>query len=809
MKTSHRNPFARVLLAFIFLVVSASGLRAQLSAPSAQQQQAAPRIGTITIKFVGMANVSEQIVRANMSLREESELDESLIDRDIRSLYRTGLFEFIEVKRESRPGNVVNLVVDVTPKFRVLAVQFDGNKKYKERRLLKEIKTASNGALDERQIKDDAQKIYEFYQKSGYNQAQITYSIDRNRETGFGTVTFKIREGARVKISAVNFVGNDHIKAKKLRKEMETRKWHMFSWLTGSGRLKDDEFDEDLGKLRDYYKEEGYLDVEIPEDKITFDYPKPDKLVITLRVTEGRQYRIGDISFSGNKIYSSRLLRYVPRQKKGQIFVPSKLDKDIETMEDFYGRDGYLETRVRLVRKPNLQTGNIDIEYQITESEKFQVESINIEGNTKTKSIVIIRELALGPGDVFSSVLMKVSKLRLENTRFFEDPVNVTPESTNIPGRRNLKIAVTEARTGNLTFGAGFSSLERAVVFAEVTQSNFDLFNRRSFFQGDGQKFRLRFQIGSQSSEVILAFEEPWFLERELSLGFQLLRTSSDYNSSFYEEIRTGGEVYLRKRLFYWLESRLSYSYEIISIDNVSTSAPSQIQFLAGESTTSKINLSLTQDTRDKIINTTRGNYATLDLGLAGGPFGGDNNYYKIEFRGSKFFPIAEFQEQVISVIGRVGVADSFGDSDKPQTRTITNPLTGLPETSLPFTLGVPFYDRYYLGGPQTLRGFEFRTVGPKDSNGEPLGGNTYGFVSIEYSLDVVKPVRAALFYDGGFVNTDPYDFSPADYNDNIGIGLRLFVAGAPLSLDFGIPLTGDKFNKQGTQFNFSFGTRF
>jgi outer membrane protein insertion porin family len=779
--------------------------------PGQEQAPAGPvyRIGAITIKFVGMANVSEQIVRANMALREDTELDEALIDRDIRSLYRTGLFEFIEAKREQAPGNVVNFVFEVTPKFRVLAIKFEGTKAYKDRRLLKETKSQANGALDERQIKDDAKKIYELYQKAGYNQAQVTYSIDRNRSTGFGTITFKVREGARVKIASINFVGNDHVKAKKLRKEMETKKWHMFSWLTGGGRLKDDEFDDDLGKLRDYYNEQGYLDVEIAEDKITFDYPKPEKLVITLRVVEGRLYKIGDISFTGNKIYSERILRLVPRQKKGMIFVPSKLDKDVETLEEFYGQVGYLQTRVRLVRKPNLSTGDIDIEYQVSESEKFQVESIVIEGNTKTKSIVILRELVLGPGDVFDSLRMKISKLRLENTRFFEDPVNVTDESTNIPGRRNLKISVREARTGNLTFGAGFSSLERAVVFAEVTQSNFDLFNRRSFFQGDGQKFRLRFQIGSQSSEVILAFEEPYLLERELALGFQLYRQTSDYNSSYYEEIRTGGEVYLRKRLFNWLEGRLSYTYQVVDIANVSSSAPASILFAEGASTTSKLNLTLTQDSRDKIINTTRGNYATLDMGVAGGPMGGDNNYYNLEFRGSKFFPIAEFQEQVLSVIGRVGVVDSFGDSDKLTTRTITDPNTGLPVTSAPFVPGVPFYDRYFLGGPQTLRGYEFRTVGPKDQTGEPTGGNTYGFLSLEYSMDIVKPVRFAVFYDAGFVNVDSYDFSPAEYNDNFGFGLRLFVAGAPLSLDFGIPLTGDKFNKKGTQFNFSFGTRF
>ncbi len=811
MKTLLRNLFNLAFAALLFVSAGTGGLfaQAELSQPGQPPAPTPSRIGKITIKFVGMANVSEQIVRANMVLREDTELDEALIDRDIRSLYRTGIFEFIEVKREQLPGDLVNLVVEVTPKFRVLAVNYEGNKTVKSRRLSKEIKTVANGPLDERQIKEDAQKIYEFYQKRGFNQAQATYTIDRNRTTGFSTVTFKVREGVRVKIAGINFVGNDHVKARRLKKEMETKKWHLFSWLMGNGRLKDDEFDEDLGKLRDYYKEQGYLDVEIAEDKVTFDYPKPNKLVITIRVVEGRQYRIGDISFTGNKVFPESLLRLLPQQHKGMVFTPSKLDKDIESLEDFYSRGGYLQTRVRLVRKPNLQTGNIDVEYQVTESEQFQVESIKIEGNNKTKSIVILRELVLGPGDIFDGYRMKISKLRLENTRFFEDPVNVTDESTNIPGRRTLKISVTEARTGNLTFGAGFSSLERAVVFAEITQSNFDLFNRRSFFQGDGQKFRLKFQVGSQSSEILLGFEEPYLFERELALGFNIYRTTSDYNSAFYEEIRTGGEVYLRKRLFNWLESRLSYTYEVVDIANVSSGAPGEIRLLEGKSNTSRVGLNLTQDTRDKIINTTRGHYANLGLDLAGGLLGGDNHYYKVEFRGSKFFPIAEFQEQVVAVIGRIGVVDSFGDSDKLITKTITDPATGQAFTTRPFTPGVPFYDRFFLGGPHDLRGFEFRDVGPKDTTGEPLGGKSYGFFSLEYSFDVVKPVRAAIFYDGGFANVDAYDFSPVSYNDNFGFGLRLFVAGAPLSLDFGIPLTTDKFNKKGNQFNFSFGTRF
>lgn len=787
MKTLHRNPAIRALLVFaVFCGALTCGSYAQ-NDPLKQPEGPVQKIGTITVKFVGAANVSEQVVRANMALRDGMDLDEAVIDRDIRSLYRTGLFEFIEVKRDVTPGNVVNLVVEVTPKFRVLDVRFEGNKAVKARRLSKEIKTTPNGALDERQVKEDADKLHEYYQKNGFNQAQVTYSIDRNRNTGFGTVTFKIRENTKVRISAINFIGNDHVKARKLRKEMETKKWHPFSWLTGGGRFEDDKFDEDLEKLRDYYKEQGYLDVEIAEDKISFDYPSSGRLVLTIRINEGKRYRIGNITFSGNKIHPESLLRRILKKKKGMVFVPSELDKDVENLEEFYGIDGYLDTRVRLVRKPNTATGNIDLEYVITESEKFQVESVNIEGNTKTKSIVVLRELVLGPGDVFDTRRMKISKLRLENTRFFED-VNLTPESTNIPGRRNLKVAVREARTGNLTFGAGFSSLERAVIFAEVTQSNFDLFNRRSFFQGDGQKFRLRMQLGSRSSEVVLAFEEPWLFEKELSLGGQVYRTSSDFNSAFYEEIRLGGQIYMRKRIWprQLLDATISYTYEVVSIDNIDPSAPAIIQSIAGDTTVSKLGFSLLRDTRDKIINTTRGNRIEFVTELAGGPLSGDVDYYRLEARGSQFFPTFEFQDQVLAFIGRAGVVDNFGDS-----------------------VDVPFYERYYLGGPQTLRGFEFREVGPKDNFGVPVGGKTYAFFSAEYSFDVVKPIRFAIFYDAGFVNTKAYDFNPGDYNDNFGVGLRLFVAGAPLSLDFGIPLTTDRFNKKGSQFNFSFGTRF
>lgn len=760
----------------MMLLPGASWLHAQQGLPPA-------RVGTLTVRFIGTSVVSEEVVRANIQVRAGADFDDSMIDRDIRALYRTGLFEFIEVKRETVSETVFNLVFEVTPKFRVLAVRYEGNARVKSSRLDKEIKTKPNTALDERQVKEDSEKIRAHYQKAGYNQVSINYAIERDRATGFGTVVFRIREGPKVKIAQIRFVGNDSVKARALRKEMETKKHWFLSWLTGKGRFKDDEFEDDLEKLRDYYREEGFLDIEIPHDKITFDYPKPDELVLTIHVTEGRRYRIGEIAVKGSKLYESSLLKRVLRQKSGMVFQPSKLNKDVERLEDFYGSGGYLDTRVRMLRKPNIATGNIDIDYEIVESERFNVESVIIEGNTKTKSTVILRELVLGPGDVFDSVRMKISKLRLENTRFFED-VTVAPQETNIPNRRDLRVAVREGRTGNLTFGAGFSSLERVTVFAELSQANFDLFNRRSFFQGDGQKFRMRLQLGSLSSEAIISFEEPWLFERALAFGFSVYRQSSDFNSQFYSQISTGAEVYLRKRLFELVEGRLSYTYEVISIDDVD---PAYAGVIAeGKDSISRIGFQVLRDTRDKIINTTTGNRVEINTEVAGGFLGGDNSYYKLEFRGSQFYPVFEWQNQVISVIARAGVVENFGSSTD-----------------------VPYYYKYYLGGPYDLRGYEYRDIAPRTPEGFLLGGKSYSMISLEYSMDIVSPMRFFLFYDGGFINSDAYDFNPANYHDNVGFGLGLFVAGTPLRLDYGIPLTGDSRNKKGNQFNFSFGTRF
>ncbi|MDG2256464.1 MAG: outer membrane protein assembly factor BamA [Opitutaceae bacterium] len=814
-----RNSSARFLLLPLLAIGLFSVGLAQDVGSSPEEPQP-PKIRRLIVNFTGLSNVNEEVARANMSLREGEDYDQIAIDRDIRTLYRTQLFEHIEVRLQPVGEKEVDLLFDIRPKFRVASISFDGNQKIRDNRLEKELEVSVNHVLNERRVKDGAKALKDYYLKRGFSQARVEYEIDRNPATGFGNVVYKIREGGKYKITKVKFEGNENISSRKLRRKIKTKKRGIFSLFTGSGKFDADKFEDDLETLKDVYMEEGHLDIGIDQSQVKFSYPSKRRMVIEVAVDEGKEYRVGSIDFEGSELYKGDILRMMLAVKSGDIYRPERIDEDVDRLEDFYGQFGYMETRVRLSRIPNVTTGNMDIVYQIYESEKYQVESIEIEGNTKTKSTVVIRELAMGPGSTFDSVRMDASKMRLENTRYFED-VNLTPQTTQIPGRRDLRITFQEGRTGNFSFGAGFSSLEKGTFFIELTQSNFDLLNWRGAFQGDGQKFRLRAQIGSLSSQIMLAFEEPWLFEKRLALGFNIFKTESSL-SDLYSVGQDGFDVSLRKRLFELIEGRVSYSLVQYGYSDFGPQIDETQRALFEESNgdISSVNLLLLRDTRDRIINTWSGSRFELDLTTAGGPLGGNFQYNKIESRNAIYLPLTRWHTQTIEVLLRAGVVKESGDSTF-----------------------VPYEERFYLGGPNTLRGFEFRDVSPKEGFYAPavgqgrvpyeIGGKTYGLFSAEYSIGFTEGFRGAIFYDGGFVNKAAGDFSlkreiqrdafdgqqvvlgwnQSGWNDNFGFGIRISVMGTPLRLDYAIPMstsgsTDSGGNDNGAQFNFTFGGR-
>lgn len=758
---------------------------ADLPRLGAQEVEEPATVQEVRVRYDGFPSVSEALIRGNIQVQEDSIFEQSAVDRSIRSLYRTGFFDFIAADVDETGDNQVVVTFRVKPKYRVSDIRFVGNEKIGTSRLEDEIDTEEGAFIDEFTVRSDEESIFAFYLEKGYSNVDVESEVVRDDATGRGEVTFRITEGEKVRVGDIEFTGIGDLSPSKLRGVMQLKEWNFFtSWLTGTGRFDPDLLVEDRQTLLAYIRDQGYLDVDIPESGIRVTYPKENVVDITFEADLGKRYSVGSVEVTGNTLFGEEEILGQTELEPGDVFSPSKVAESREEIRLFYGADGYLETRVRAQRSPNLETGAIDLTYRINESRRFDVESINLQGNTKTKSIVIIRELALAPGETFDLKRMRNSQLRLENTRYFES-VSLRPESTNVPGKKDLSIVVQEGRTGNLTFGAGFSSLERAVFFAELSQSNFDLFNWRSYFQGDGQKFRLRFQIGSRSNEIVLSFEEPWLFEQRLALGFEIFRRETDFNSAVYNELRTGFEVYLRKRLFELVEGRLSYTLEDVDIFDVDEDASNQIKDEEGKKLISKVGFSLTRDTRDRIVMTREGNRLEFNTQVAGGPFGGDVDYWKNQVRASQFFRTFEYLNQGIGFFGRAGSIVPYGDSD------------------------VPFFDRFFLGGPNTLRGFGFRDVGPKDENNEPIGGNSFGYLSAEYMVQLAEPLEVVLFYDWGFVNPEEWDFNASAYNDNWGFGFRVFILGAPLRLDFGFPITADAENDDGMQFNFSFGTRF
>lgn len=787
-------PILSSTLSFAFCLFGTTGAAAQ------QAAEDYPEIREIIPEFKNFRAVSDQFILSNIQLRPGMNYNPALIDQSIRALYTSGYFEFVEVRVENTPDSKVDVFFELQSKFTIERIRFNGNENFSDKRLARKAEIAEDkpletgDPLDEYSISLAADAIAAYYVDKGYPDVEVDYRITRNPDTGYATVDIDIEEGGDLRIKHIRFNGNKVFKDKKLRQQLETKeKSWLLSWITGAGKFDEKTFKQDLDKLRKFYRDNGYLDSVIDEDLVDFEFEGENRVDIVITVSEGELYYLGDLSVESNTVFTSSELLSSVKIEPGEEFSPQAVDDAATAIREYYTSRGYLDSGVRAERVPNMENRRIDVVFRVRESERFYLESIRVEGNTKSKATVIIRELALRPGDVFDRQRMDVSEARLKNTNYFED-VRLNPEPTNIPGRKDLGITVREGRTGNLTLGAGFGSVESAVVYFEVTQGNFDLFNWRSGFQGAGQKFRFRAALGTRSNQVVVSFIEPWLFEQRLEFGVELYRSETDFNSSDYNELRTGFELFLRRRLFELVEAKLSYRLELVEIFDVAggpgvvdnDGVANVFQAAEGEDLVSKVGLTFLRDNRDSLIFTRDGNRSSLLSEVAG--LGGDVNYYKFEAKTAQFIPTFDTLEQSFSIVARAGTVTPWGQSTD-----------------------VPFYDRFYLGGPQSLRGFDYRDIGPRDPDdkSESVGGNSYSMVSFEYLFRVAEPLGLVVFYDWGFVNRDDFDFSMSNYADNWGVGARVMLMGSPLQLDLGIPITTPEGADDGAQFNFSFGTRF
>jgi outer membrane protein insertion porin family len=746
----------------------------------AQAPQAAPGppiIRSIDVQYTGPQTVSKERVLAQLRTKVGQPYSNQVVEQDIEALYKTGSIHNVRIFAQPE-GDGVKVIVAVQTRAIMREIEIDGAERITAKRLRKEIKLRLNQAVNEQQLEEARQKIIEVYQGRGFTDVSVQFRIDPiDEKRGTARVVFTVNEGVKGAVRQIHFEGNAHFSEKVLRKQMKTRGKTLISFVDKSGRLDEVQLEQDLDKIREFYQDHGYIDVEVKN--VRRDRTEKGPMIITVVISEGPQYHVRKLTVSGYQAASEPRIRALLKMKEGSVYSPKQLRDDAKAVADAYGSAGYVDLVVLPEGEP-AGPAQIDVHYKIEEGVRSFVNRINIEGNTRTKDKVLRREVLVAPGDVFNTVRVDITKKRLENLGYFAK-VETYPEETDIPGRKDLTILVQEKRTGSLSFGGGFSTVDQLVGFAELTQGNFDLFNWPSF-TGGGQKFRLRIQYGTLRKDFILALTEPYFLDRRLALSGQLFYTEADYLSADYEQRNYGFQTELRKPINSYVYASLGYQIQEVDIFNVSPSSPDFILSQAGSTLESKIFGSVVFDSRDNALLTRHGQRITFSPFVSGGFLGGDVQVYALDLEGSQYFHLPK--DLILLINGEIATVNQWGNGTE-----------------------VPIYERLWLGGSNNLRGFPFREVGPQQ-NGEPIGGQSMARTTVELTFPIIEKARGAIFYDTGFNNFSAWSFGFNHIASDIGVGLRLDLPIGPLRLDYGFPIQRDGYNGGG-HFNFNVGYQF
>ncbi len=725
--------------------------------------------------------VSAETILSKIKTKVGDKFSQEILNEDLKRLYATEYFSDVSIDVEDyEDGLAVTFVVQ--EKTTIEDIVFEGNTTFRAQKLKSVIKSKPDEMLNLALLAQDIVEIKNLYMKKGYPIVDVKYELDVNKELNKAKIKISIDEKTRVKVARITITGNSSIKTKEIAKLLATKP----AWLFNSGIFNDTVFQEDLDKIRALYDDKGFLNME-PEPKM--EYSLDGKLLyITINIKEGKQYMVGDISIKGNIVLPEKDLRRNIKMQTGKPFSSNSLRADAVAIRQYYYRYGYMNAVIDVERNLNTQTGNIDVTYNIDARELVYVGKVEVRGNTKTKDIVIRRELRIYPGEKFDGDRIRRSKERLYNLGLFED-VNFDTEQTNTSTIQNLVVNVKEAKTGEFSFGGGYSSIDQLLGFVEVSQRNFDILNFPSF-QGAGQNLVIKAEIGMVRNNYNISWTEPWIFNYPLSFGFDIYRASHRKELDLgwpYDETRAGGDVRLGKEITDYLRADAMYRLENVDIQSVVENASPDLKAEEASNWISSILFQLTQDTRDNIFNPTKGYIINGSIEDAGGIFLGDKDFIKGTGLASYYHTF--FEKFVLEVKGRAGLATSYGDSKE-----------------------VPIYQRFFAGGANTIRGYAERKVGPRDpGSNDPIGGEAILVGNVELTFPIYeKLLKGAVFCDAGNVWRRAEDFIVgAKYKSGAGVGLRIKTPIGPVSLDYGYPLVRNFDDDRTGEFYFSMSRGF
>ncbi len=751
--------------------------------PSAQAQDLglrstptnAPIVRDVQVVFKGAVTMDESRVKSQMATRVGQPYLDETVERDIRSLYGTGAVENLDIQAQDMGGNGVRVMVIITGRGAIGEIEFLGNTVFGTDTLKKEIKPRVGDPVDEIKLAAAQTAIHDKYEKKGYPDVIVSYETAPSAREGFTTVTFKVDEGARGIIHDIRFEGLTAIKERTLRGKLKSKEKTFWRLWGKAGKVNNEALQEDVKIIENSLQDEGLVYAKVTE--VRREPVGTNKVDLVYVINEGAKYDVADVSVQGNTIYTTEELIPGIQMEAGFPYSGTFVRDDVKMIQEYYGSRGYADARV----EPSVLgagPGQIKVVYVIFEGTKSYINRINITGNNITKDEVIRRELPIAPGEELNTVKLDVGKKRIEALNYFS-AIDVRTNPTGQPDRKDIDIHVAEQDTGSVNFGAGFSSIDSISAFVGVTQTNFDISDWGDF-RGAGQRFNANARVGVLRRDFNVTWTEPWFRGQPLALTVDLFYRNLFYLSNFFDQTNAGASVGLRKRIgehAYW---EGTYTLQQVEISNIDSAASNLIRQEGGTYIQSKIDGRWVHDTRDNIF-VTRAGHKVEAGGLVSG-LGGDAQIWGLNLAGQQYFTFPG--DTILSFEGAFSTVDNWGGNR------------------------VPIFERLFLGGANNLRGFNYRQVGPKDINGEPIGGSSSAYGTAEVSVPVIEKVRVSAFYDIGTVGASSFDVGGNVYTD-VGIGLRLFLPIGPIRIDYAIPQQGDQFTGDSGRFQFNMGYKF
>jgi len=691
---------------------------------------------------------------------------------DIKSIFKMGYFDDVRLKVEdTEKGKKIIFEVKEKPVIGTVAIK--GQDELKEDAIREVISVVPNTILNPNKVREAVDNILSLYKSKGFYNTEVTTELTYPKPERVN-VGFVIEEGNKVFVKEIRFVGNESFKDSKLDKVMGTKEKGLLSWLTDSGVLKREILEQDAARIAGFYHNHGYIEAMVGKPEVT---QEGKWLYITIEISEGNRYRVGNIELSGDLIGEKEELLSLLKIKDEEYLSRNILRQDILRLNDHYAENGFAFAEATPTVDTDKEKNLVDINIHINKGDLVYINRIVIQGNTRTRDKVIRRELLNREQDIFDSKALRESHQQLQRLDYFDD-VSITPEPTSDKTKMDLIVGVKEKPTGAFSVGGGYSSVDNLMFMAEISQKN---------FLGRGQNMALQASISSRSARYNLGFTEPHFYDTKLLVGVDLYNWEREYDT--YTKDSTG--FGLRAGYPIWGKWNMSTSYgfddtNLTDVDLVNAD-PSIIESM-NINTTSFVTLGFSRDTRNNLYVTSNGSVNSIRVEYAGGYLGGDSQYTKVEGSTSWFFPGFFFNDT--SFHYKIAAGQVWENE--------TNKL--------------PDFEKFYLGGINSIRGFPSRTVAvDKSTTLNPdykVGGQIMWYTNIEYHFPLIKEggLRGLIFYDAGNVHDNAWDFH--DIKKSVGAGVRWISPMGPLRLEWAHvidPLP----DEDGSNWEFSIGGAF